>query len=225
MKLVFTLPGEWTSPGLMLRLLEVVESDWQATERGFASLSTGRVVSLAMAGPISGLDRVFADGFDPTRPPLDDALLQEIAGHKAVVQVSLSVDAEDPVAALDVALAATNAIIDGGALAVHVGTSGLVHGADAFQGLLAMVGASASPGERLRALATLVVRYRFGARPMTLGMHALGRPDAEIGAQADPDRAIGALERLVWGPVDAAVPDDRGLHELLTNPYGLLRPR
>lgn len=221
MKLIFTLPGEWTSPWILLRLLEVVESDWQATEAGFTHVPTGAIAQLAIANRVDGLDRIFAEGTDPTRPPLDDALLAEVADHKAVIQVSVPVDDQPPLDALHVALSATNAVIDGGALAVHVGTSGLVHGADAFQALFQALEGTTGERERLRAYAALTVRYRLGARSTTLGLHALGRPDVLLTAPLDVDRAVAALERAAFGPNDPAPPDDRGLPGILHNPFGL----
>lgn len=222
MKLVFTMPGEWTSPGILLRLMEVVDAEWQATEDGFASLRTGAVVSLAMGGAMRGLERVFGDGGDPTRPPLDDALLAEIARHKTLVQVSLDADPDAPLDSLVTALSATNAILDGGGLGVHVATSGLAHGADAFQVLYQALDTAAEGRERMRALAALVVRYRLGARSTTLGMHALGRPDVVLTTPLDEDRAVAALERAAFGPGGEVQPDDRGHPEILHNPFGVI---
>jgi hypothetical protein len=67
------------------------------------------------------------------------------------------------------------------------------------------------------------VRFRLGVRPVTVGMHALGRPDAVLTGPSDPDRAVAALERAVFADGGAPGPDDRGYPEPLRNPFGLHR--
>ncbi|MEZ4322716.1 MAG: hypothetical protein R3F61_34935 [Myxococcota bacterium] len=236
MKLVFTLPGNWTGAWILLRLLEVVESPWRATELGFANLETGESAMLAMARAIPEVSRVFADGTDPARPPMDDDLIEQIAQHKAIVQVTGDLEADRPLQSLRTVLRATNAIVDGGALAVQCGNSGLVHSADAFQALMVAVEAAGDDEDALRrALFQVVVRFMLGddggiagdegrLPAMTLGMHTLGRPDVMLSEVLSADRAVGKLERIALGPVPASVPrDSRSLPEIVRNPYGLVQ--
>jgi len=223
LKFVFTLPGDWTSAWILLRLLEVVESPWRATEGGFGNVDTGEQASLAIAAAIPEVAQVFADSTDPSRPPMEDALADAIREHRAIAQISAELDEADPLRSLRTALRATNAIVDAGALAVQCGNSGLVHGADAFQALMVQVEAAGEDEVALRAaLFQVVVRFVLGEQPMTLGMHTLGRADAVLSERMNADRAVGLLERLALGEQGERVPDTRGLPEIVHNPYGLV---
>ncbi|MCA9572960.1 MAG: hypothetical protein KC656_34220, partial [Myxococcales bacterium] len=143
-----TMPGDWNHPGLLLRLMEVVESRWQATMTGFQDTVTGATVGLAFGGRVEGMRDWFADGGDPTRPELSDDLLEAIDGHHSVVQVQTPFGA-DPMASLEIALSAANSIVDGGALGVHVMSSGLAHEADAYQALMRGLEGPGDHGEAL----------------------------------------------------------------------------
>jgi hypothetical protein len=222
--LVFTLPGNWTSDWIVVRLLEVVESDWRFTAEGFMNPETGEQARIAMARAVPDVARVFADSTDPVRPPLQDELIEQIRDHKAIIQVSTELDAAAPLRSLRTALRATNAIVDGGALAVQCGNSGLVHSADGFQALVKGVEAAGEDDDALRrALFQVVVRFVLGASPMTLGMHTLGRPDVVLGEPLSADRAVGRLERIALGEVpDDLADDSRELPDIVRNPHGLI---
>lgn len=224
MRHVLTLPGDWTSPWIMLRLLQVVESPWEATERGFVNEASGERALLAMGAPIEGLAKVFAEGTDPTHLPFEDALIENLEAHHAVVQVSTEEGKGDPLRTLRAVVNAANAVVDAGALAVQVGSSGLAHSADAFQALVVAVDAAGEEDEALRrALFPVVVRFKLGREAMTLGMHALGRPDAVLLDSGSPDRAVGLLERAVLAPeLPVAEADTRTLPEPWRNPFGIL---
>ncbi len=222
--LVFTLPGNWTSDWIVVRLLEVVESDWRFTAQGFMNPDTGESARIAMARAVPDVARVFADSTDPVRPPLEDELIEQIRDHKAIIQVTADFDPDHPLESLRTGLRAANAIVDGGALAVQCGNSGLVHSADGFQALLNGVEAAGDDEDALRrALFQVVVRFVLGAAPMTLGMHTLGRPDVVLGEPMSADRAVGRLERLALGEVpDELVEDSRELPDIVANPVGLI---
>ena len=222
--LVFTLPGNWTSDWIIVRLLEVVESPWRFTAQGFMNPETGEHARIAMARAVPEVARVFADSTDPVRPPLTDDLIEQIGDHKAIIQVTTDLDASKPLASLRTAIRAANAIVDGGALAVQCGNSGLVHSADGFQALVSSVEAAGDDEDALRrALVQVVVRYVLGASPMTLGMHTLGRPDVVLGEPMSADRAVGRMERLALGDVpDELVEDSRDLPDIVRNPHGLI---
>ncbi|MCB9674140.1 MAG: hypothetical protein H6737_03435 [Alphaproteobacteria bacterium] len=223
MKLVFTLPGNWTNPWILLRLLEVVESPWRATELGFTNPETGDRASLAYAAAVPQVARVFADSTDPVRPPMDDDLLEQIREHKSIFQLTADFEPARPLQSLRSGLRAANAVVDGGALAIQIGNSGLVHGADAFQALMAGVDAAGEDEDALRsALFQVVARFVLGQQSMTLGMHTLGRPDVVLMEPVAADRAVGRMERLALGTDPANAVDTRELPEVVRNPIGLI---
>lgn len=216
---VFTLPGDWNHPGLLLRLVEVVESRWQLTRAGFTDTETGDRVDLAFGNRVESMRDWFAMGGDPTRPELEEAFLDAVHGHQSVAQVQVP-RGDDPVATLTRALSATNSLVDGGALGVHVMSSGLAHEADAFQALMRDLD---GPGDRMQALYRLVVRYQIGIGSTTIGMEALGLPDVVLPRESNPDRAVGLLESeayaLLAGEVRSTAPDSRGGR---ANPHGIV---
>ena len=216
---VLTLPGDWNHPGLMLRLLEVVDARWQATEAGFEDQETGDTVDIAFGYPVDAMREWFSQGTDPTRPTFDDDFLEAVDGHQGVAQVHVPMG-DDPIASLERALSATNSLVDGGALGVHVMSSGLAHEADAFQALMRTL---EGPGDRRQALFDLVVRYQIGLGSTTIGMSALGLPDIVLPRENNPDRAVGLLEatahRLLAGEVLPTTPDGRGGR---TNRHGIV---
>lgn len=223
-QLIFNLPGDWTHPYLLFRLLEVVESPWQAAEEGFVNLETGESVTLAMGRRIDGLAQAFATATDPSRNPLSDEILEAIDQHKMIFQVQGAVGA-DRLISLRTALRGANAIVDGGATAVQCVQSHLVHEADAFQALMKQVDAAGDERSALeRALYQVVVRYQFGKQPMTFGMAYLGKPDLVVLEAMVADRAIGRLERAALRDdlFERAQPDTRGLPEAAKNPYGVV---
>ena len=223
-QLIFNLPGDWTHPYLLFRLLEVVGSPWQGTEDGFIDLETGDRVTLAVGRRVEHLAEAFASATDPSRTPLSDAMLEALDAHQLVFQVQGD-RGDDELLGLRATLRATNAVVDGGATAVQCVQSHLVHEADAFQALMKDVEAAGNDREALKqAMYRVVVRYQFGKQPMTFGMSYLGLPDLVVLKPMIADRAIGRLERAAMEPdlLDRAVEDSRGLPEPVRNPYGVV---
>jgi hypothetical protein len=209
---IITLPGDWNHPGLLFRLLEVVETPWTITETGrFADLETGRTTGIAWGPRIDGFREAFENGVDLTRQPLSDAFLDAVDQHRAVVQVHGDRTPDDPVDGLLFALRAANALLDGGALGLHLASSGLVYEADAFQASMKLVEAEDDPTDRVF---DLVVRYQVGAVSTTIGMDAFDLPDIVLADAEGADRAVGRMEatarRLLRGESIPTVVDSRG---------------
>lgn len=223
--LIFNLPGDWTRPYLLFRLLEVVECPWNVDDTGFCNPTTGERVMLGYGPRIPGLAEQFAQGTDASRPPLSDEVLEALEAHQGMFQVQGKVDS-DKLLSLRTTLRAVNAVVDGGATAVQCMHSGLVHEADAFQALMhAVDDAGDDRAALLQAMYALVVRYQFGKLPMTFGMACLGLPDLVLAEPTQADRAIGRMERAALhdaGLLGRAVPDARGLPEFGRNPYGMV---
>lgn len=223
-KLIFNLPGDWTSPYLLIRLLEVVGCSWTATPDGFGDLETGELVSLGYGAPVSDLGQHFGRGTDASRNPLTDEELAAIDAHRGIFQIQADAG-PDPIQALRTALRAANAVVDGGATAVQCVNSGLVHGPDSFQVEMKTVEAAGDDPAALKAaLYRMVVRYQFGKLPMTFGMATLGLPDVVLPEPVVADRAIGKLERAALSDdlLSRAEEDRRGLPDHLRNPYGMV---
>lgn len=223
-QLIFNLPGDWTHPYLLFRLLEVVGSPWQGTEDGFIDLETGDRVTLAVGRRVDHLAEAFASATDPSRNPLSDDVIQALDAHQLIFQVQGD-PGSDPLIGLRGTLRAVNAVVDGGATAVQCVQSHLVHEADAFQALMKDVEAAGDDREALKAaMYRVVVRYQFGKQPMTFGMAYLGLPDLVVLEPMVADRAIGKLERAALEPdlLSRALPDSRGLPEVASNPYGVV---
>lgn len=219
MKHIVTLPGDWTHPYLLFRLLEVVGTPWTMTESGFTEVETGRGAGIAFGQSVSGLREAFENGGDLTRPVLSDAFLDAIAAHQSVVQLQVDCTPDEPLDGLLFVLRAANAVLDGGGLGVHFAASGLVHEADAFQALMRGV----DEENPARGAYGLVVRYQLGAVSTTLGMDAFGLPDVVLSSAEGPDRAVGLLEgvahRLLGGESFPTVDDARG--GSAPNPFGI----
>jgi hypothetical protein len=141
------------------------------------------------------------------------------------------------------ALRAADAIVQGGAIAVRCGTSGLAHGADGFQALLQQAEAARDGSPTLvsdlaEALFQCVVRLALAPVPMTIGMQAFARPDVVLDALPDvgldaglnADRAVATLERVALGLIRGAEvprgrPDTRSLFLAARNPHGVVSSR
>ena len=163
-QLIFNLPGDWTHPYLLFRLLEVVGSPWQGTEDGFIDLETDDRVTLAVGRRVEHLAEAFASATDPSRTPLSDAMLEALDAHQLVFQVQGD-RGDDELLGLRATLRATNAVVDGGATAVQCVQSHLVHEADAFQALMKDVEAAGNDREALKqAMYRVVVRYLVNIR-------------------------------------------------------------
>ncbi len=223
----FDLVGGWTSPHLLLRLLEVVDSPWEPLKSGFTHKETKEKVSLGMGPAVQGLAEAMVASVDPVLPTIDEALALELPTHRAVVSVYAS-QGKDPLATATTVLRAANAIVNVGALALRCRTSGLSHGADGFQLLAQEVEQATDREARARALIRAFVLPRLaGPSPCTVGLHALGAPDVALAGPVDPDRALAKLEAralaLVLDPPSSAGHDDRKLPGPMHNERGLVR--
>lgn len=222
----FDLVGLWNHPRLLLRLLAVIDSPWEALETGFTHRETGEVVSLTMSPPNLSLIEAMLATTDPVLPTIDEAIGAEMLDHRSVVGVSIRPGA-DPLATALTLLRGTDAIVNGGALAARCRTSGLSHGADGFQLLVAEAQRAADRRELARALIrATVLLVPTGDRPFTLGLHLLGAPDVVLEGPTAVDRAVARLEAAaldaVLAPPAATTPDPRGLPGLLANPLGIV---
>lgn len=223
----FDLVGGWTSPGLFVRLLTLGEGPWEPLRTGFTHRVTGERVRLGMGGRSATIAEAFAAGVDWFRPSIDEALLVEIADHRAVASV-WDPSGDRPFSRALTLLRAANVVVDAGALAARCRTSGLAHGHDAVQALLAEAEAAAADGDAALAEPLLAAYVRFDparARPCTLGMHALGAPDLALATAGPPDRDLPRLRAaalaVLRGRTVAATPDDRALPGPLHNGFGV----
>ena len=224
--LAFDLPGGWTSPNLLVRFLTLGNNPWQPLRAGFTHRVTGERVKLALGPPSEALAAAFASGVDRFRPTVDAALLDELLTHRSVVTVSDGTLDRTPFERARSLARAADAIVNAGALGARCRTSGLAHGADGFQALVAAADAAADADALAEALFDLYVHVRDGDGPSsTLGMHALGAPDVELVGAGDPDldlpRLRAAALAVLRGAETRPRPDDRGLPALLSNPHGV----
>ncbi|MCB9683744.1 MAG: hypothetical protein H6735_01725 [Alphaproteobacteria bacterium] len=222
----FDLVGLWNHPRLLLRLLAVIDSPWEALETGFTHRETGERVSLTMSPPNLGLVEAMLAGTDPVLPTIDEAIAKEMVDHRSVVGVSIRPGPDVLQTALTL-LRGTDAIVNGGALALRCRTSGLSHGADGYQLLVAEAERAEGREELARALIrAMVLLVPTSERPCTIGLHALGAPDIVLKAATDPDRALARLEAAalaaVLDPPTEVEADARGLPEPLRNTVGVV---
>ncbi len=217
---VLTLPGDWDHPGLLLSLLEVVEARFRWTDEGLADMYTGLVVGLAFSGPVDGIRRWFEGPPHPLQPPLTDDVLDAIEQHRSVAQIQVP-HGDDPAYNLELAFCAANSIVDAGALAVHLLSSGRFFEADAFQAQMSAL--QDAPDTRFPLL-DMAVRYALGPVSSTVGMAALGLPDVVLLTPTNEDRAVARLERtahaLLAGETFAVADDPRPAPA--RNPHGVV---
>lgn len=222
----FDLVGGWTSPHLLLRLMEVVDSPWEALKAGFTHRETKERVTIGMGPAVVGLAEAMLASVDPVLPTIDEPLALELPTHRAVVSV-FTTQGKDPLATATTVLRAADAVVNAGAMALRCRTSGLAHGADGFQLLVGEVERAADREAKAKALIRAFVLLRLtGPSPGTVGLHALGAPDVALAGPTDPDRALAKLEAHALAAVldpPKAGPDDRKLPGPLHNPKGLLR--
>lgn len=192
------LPGDWTSPRLLVRILYTIGSDWELTERGLEDPSTGAVCQVAMGPPDADLIARIAAHDDLVFPSLTPDRLESAAGHKAVLTVTPGEGLEGA-AACRALLACGAALIDAGAQAVWVGT-GVSHGPERWQEMAAADGSDS------------IACYRAFVRPLrrtddgwrSTGLAWFGHLEIVVdGDVAEPYAydIIDALgQRLVAGP-------------------------
>jgi len=204
-------------------------SPWTVDSKGFVQRETGERAQLGMSlEPVTSLIDVFARGACPVRPSIDEALFAEIVAHKSVVSVSLEPGRTGPRAAFTLARA-VDAIINAGALAVRCRTSGLSHGADAFQALVGRA-CTVDPEDDATLAAALyecyVLLHPEHRPPHTVGLHALGASDLALEGDLGADRATITLEDLARRTLrsgvamGAAAPDPRDGSDPRHNPLG-----
>jgi hypothetical protein len=222
--LAFELVGGWTSARLLVRFLGLGDAEWEPLRAGFTRRGTRERVTLAMGPASPALALRFAAGVDRFRPTLDEALIDEVLAHRAVVVVSDPRPAAPPLDAAATLVRAASAVVNAGALALRCRTSGLAHGADGFQ---ALAGGVDRADDRVAALLALYVTFAVGPRPSTVGLQAFALPDLELPVAGDPDRDLprlraAALDLLRGRTGTGSVrPDDRALPDVPANPHGL----
>ncbi len=127
------LPGDWTSPRLLVRILYTIGSEWDLTERGLVDRGSGDVCQLRMGPPDEGMAARLEADDDPVYPSLTPERIDGVRSHKSVVAVEPS-EGLTGLAACRALLRCGDALIDAGAQAVWV-SSGLAHGAERWQSL------------------------------------------------------------------------------------------
>ena len=187
--LAFDLVGDWPSPWILVRLLQVVDSPWEPGQRQFVHRDTGERCRVAMRmEPDPALVEAMREGVCPVKPSLDDDLLTQAAEHRAVATVW--VDGEPSVETARTLVRATAGLIDAGAVAVRCRGSGLAHGADAFQAIAAQLAS-----DEADALVDALVRRQLVGTAQTTGLALLGLPDVAIERDIGADRAADVLTR------------------------------
>jgi len=203
------LPGDWSSPRLLIRILYTIGSGWELGEAGLVERSTGRVATVSMGPPDDGLPDRMRAGDDPVYPSLTDERLAAVAAHKAVVEVRCA-DELEPRAACRLLLSCGAALIDAGAHAVWVASGGLAHGPERWQELARAVAGdeAVAPGSEAEDLAL----YRAFVRPIvrkgptwrTAGLAQLGESEVVVDGEVAEPYAYDVLDalgqRLVAGP-------------------------
>ena len=185
----FDLVGDWPSPWILVRLLQVVNSPWEPGEEGFVHRRTGEACRVGFSGrPDLRLVSAIHDGACPVTPSIDEDLLEQARDHKAVTVVW--VEGEPSVARGRTLVRAVAGIIDAGAVALRCRRSGLSHGADAFQAIAARLEAPETADEAL--VDALIYRQLVGDA-QTSGMDLLGLPDIALQRDVGPDRAADVL--------------------------------
>lgn len=176
------LPGDWTSPRLLVRILYTIGSAWELTERGLEDPETGDACQIAMGPPDLGLVARLAAHDDLVFPSLTPDRLEAAAGHKAVLTVTPAEGLEGA-SACRALLACGDALIDAGAQAVWVAT-GVAHGPERWQEM-----ADAVFDDDSIALFRAFVRTltRSGDHWRSTGLRWLGHPEIVVdGTVAEP---------------------------------------
>ena len=187
----FDMVGDWPSPWILVRLLEVVGSPWQPGDAGFTHRETGESCKVGFSPrPDSQLVQAMRDGVCPVTPSLDDLLLEQASSHKAVAVVW--VEGPPSIERGRTLVRAVAGMIDAGALAVRCRASGLSHGADAFQSIAARLD---DPESESEALVDALVYRRLTPTAETVGLDLLGLPDIALSHDVGPDRAADVLTR------------------------------
>ena len=187
----FDLVGDWPSPWILVRLLQVVNSPWEPRDDGFVHRGTGEACKLGFAArPNPSLVTAIRDGACPVTSTVDEDLIEQAQDHKAVTVVW--VEGEPSVALGRTLVRAVAGIIDAGAVAVRCRRSGLTHSADAFQAIAARL---ESPDTADEALVDALVYRQLSGDAQTSGMDLLGLPDVALKRDVGPDRAADVLTR------------------------------
>jgi len=194
------LPGDWTSPNLLVRILYTIGSDWALGSEGLVDRVTGAVATVRMGPADPELAERMAAHDDPVYPSLTDERVQAIDAHKAVVELSCADDvaAEEACRAL---LSCGAALVDAGAHAVWV-PSGLAHGPERWQSLAAAA-RSADPADAdgeeeaaalFRAFVRPISKGPGGWR--TVGLPLLGQREVVVDDEVAEPYAYDVLEAL-----------------------------
>jgi len=201
------LPGDWTSPNLLVRILYTIGSDWELGEKGLVDRVSGAVVQVRMGPAQPELAERMAAHDDPVFPSLSEDRVDAIGRHKSVLEASCA-EGVEPRAACRALLSCGSALIDGGAHAVWVPT-GLAHGPERWQELAQLAGgtegATVEEAEAValhRAFVRPIVRGPGGWR--TEGLRWLGHDEVVVDEEVAEPYAYDVLEalsqRLLAGP-------------------------
>ncbi len=195
------LVGDWTSPHILIRLMDVIDSPWELTREGLTHQETGETCRVEMRPHDSALVDRFPAGESPVRPSLDAETLAGIGTHRSV----LTVQAVGELSGWDAARAVLrcgSGLIDAGGIAVRCELSGLAHSAEQWQALERIAqGAEddATPALLGEALyRAFVMPFQLCAEGVrTSGMAVLEAPDAIIvGPDVAERHAVDAMEDL-----------------------------
>ncbi len=196
--------GAWDRPGLLLRLLSVIDSPWRPGPKGLHERGTRAVCTVEMRGPDRTLPPRLRAGESRVNPTILEADWPEIDEHHAVLRVSSA--AKDPKRAAGDAMRCGAALVNAGGIAVLT-ESGAAHAGEAWVAL-----AGRLTPDPLPALVDGWVQpiVASGAGWGSRGLAVLGLPELEVHG-ADETVALAVLEHATDALAAGKVPTDGGV--------------
>jgi hypothetical protein len=187
------LVGDWTSPRLLIRLMTVIDSPWDLTERGLRSRETGELVRLEMSGPNPRLSPRFRTGDSPIAPSLTAEILEGVDAHRSVLRIQTVSELEPDKELLAVARCGAG-LVNAGAIAVWCPQSGVAHAADRWIELAKALEED-DPDREAQYTAWVRCLVRTRQRWSTAGMGLLGLPDVSVPPELPDATALEMLRR------------------------------
>lgn len=183
--------GGWTGPGLVARLLQVIDAPFQVGRKGLHERGTRAWCEVTVRPRDPLLPERIRAGEDPRTPSILEADWPDIDGHHAVLRVRSP--ASDPRVAAAEVLRCGASLVNAGGVAVCCVSSGLAHAGTRWITL-----AEASAGDPLPALVAAFARFpiRAGGGWRTVGFADLGLHDVFAPDLADETVALAVFEDL-----------------------------